>query len=513
VIVLAPLVGLGVHLALGTASRSVSRSAAAATAFAAIGSLAVVLGPFRVVVLCLGAAWGVLHLGLAIVADHHARRLQGSLFEARLKLLHAGALVLVAGPLAPALPTASAALVGFAVVIAVVASWGSLAGLSLAGSHRSDVTAAIRAIDAALRDPDQRPSALQPLLELVAQLLGATGGVTLVEDGRVLAATTDALPVHPTSEVPHRRVTRLGPGDHEVRVDTGRGDLVLRLAITSHLVGRAEIDLLEATAERIGLALDRAEARRLAHDATVERLAAERMRDDFLATISHELRTPLTSIRGFSEVMFAHGGDIDTVQYRDLLGRIRDNAVDLERTLAALLDLAAARSRNRPERTAEYDLADLVDRVVAGTNGELLLHTVDVDVEHVTVCTDGLSLATVLRHLLDNVAKFTPPGTRVCVRGRPLPAARAVELVVLDDGPGVPEDLRERVFDPFSRGGEVLTRETRGVGIGLTIARELVRQLGGTMTLDPSLRGTAVRLVLPAHLSQETPARTPAATF
>jgi signal transduction histidine kinase len=463
----------------------------------------------------LSIAWTALHGACWIVLARRASGVAGSVFEARLRQASLGLALLGVAPLAPLLEGAIGDLLSLALVAATWMAWN---GTTVPRASSRGTSAAMVAVDRALQHRERLDDAgasagttaadvsaiIDPsaLLDVVRTRLGARS-VTLVDQGRVLSST--AAPDRRwrlqavaalADESPLRSV---GDGSWLHVAQTGRGELLVEVGETAELLGEPELEAAAWIAQRLGVALDRADTRRRDRAALASLRAADRMRDDFLATLSHELRTPLTSIRGFSEVLLDNAETLGPAQLEDLLGRVVKNAAQLELMIAGLLDLTLVRGRSHPERIAVYDLADLCERAVARCGPMLRSNVVDLDVPSVQLRTDGGALLNILEALLDNAGKFTPPGTRVTVTGRIDDGVAT--LLVVDEGPGLPPDLRERVLDPFVRGGDVLTRETRGVGIGLAIAAELARQLEGELTVGHPLTGTELRLRVPARHS------------
>jgi len=181
----------------------------------------------------------------------------------------------------------------------------------------------------------------------------------------------------------------------------------------------------------------------------------------------------------------------------DMLTRIVDRGMQLEMIVSALLDLTAIRGRSEPERIAVYQLHDLAEHAATRARERLGGRAVQVrgEVGEVGVVhTDGGAVLAILEQLLDNAAKFSAPTSAIHIEVAR--DADQVSVEVRDQGVGL-GDLGERAFDPFVRGGEVLTRDTGGVGLGLTIARELALQLGGTLQAVDAVEGAAFRLSMP----------------
>lgn len=240
--------------------------------------------------------------------------------------------------------------------------------------------------------------------------------------------------------------------------------------------------------------------RRYARAFEREREAAERLRlvDDmkntFLEAVSHELRTPLTSVMGFADTLARRYEVISAEQRTEFLRRLSANAHRLEQLLTELLDLDRLnRGIVRADRR-ETDVAQLAVRVCesyALPEGWRL----EVDAPPMKGFVDAPKVERILENLLANAVRHTPRGTTVWVRLERRP--RGVVLSVEDDGPGVPDDLRQPIFEPFTQGDAGRVARP-GVGIGLTlVARFAEIHAGRAWVEDRPGGGAAFRVFLP----------------
>ncbi|MFJ9742482.1 ATP-binding protein [Streptomyces sp. NPDC101166] len=212
--------------------------------------------------------------------------------------------------------------------------------------------------------------------------------------------------------------------------------------------------------------------------------AVERQRR-FVADASHELRSPIASLRTQLEVGAAHP------ELLDVPGAVEDT-VRLQDLAADLLLLARLDAGERPA-DARVDLAALVREATAQRTG------VRVDAEPVEVAGSRGQLSRVLANLLDNAGRHAREEVTVSVRRERRPDGRWALVSVADDGDGVPEADRERVFERFVRLDAARTRDEGGAGLGLAIARDVAERHGGTLTVRQAPAGGALfELRLPA---------------
>jgi PAS domain S-box-containing protein len=266
------------------------------------------------------------------------------------------------------------------------------------------------------------------------------------------------------------------------------------------------------TAERLAEALDREQeaAQQLTAALERERAAAEHLRavdemkTTFLQAVSHDLRTPLTTILGIALTLEHRGAGLPAGDLTDLLARLSGNARKLDRLLGDLLDLdRLARGTLTPRRQL-IDLSALIHRVVedAVVRDE---HPVMVDAPPLRLAADGPKLERIIENLLLNAAKHTPAGTTIWVR---LEAQDdGVLLMVEDEGPGIPAQLREQVFQPFHQGRNVADHAP-GSGIGLALVAQFASLHGGRAWVQDRFGGGAsFRVSLPDSQIPEASSR------
>ncbi len=233
----------------------------------------------------------------------------------------------------------------------------------------------------------------------------------------------------------------------------------------------------------------------------------EEARRAFVATASHELRTPLASLDGMLELLEEDltdaEPDVDDAQM--LLARARVQSRRLGRLAADLLDLsrldAQLELRSEPIELSELSRAVLAEFEL-GIAERGIATSLDEREEHVWALGDPGGVARILRILLDNAVRLSPAGGQVSVEIHGGPHAR---VSVCDQGPGVPPEERELIFERFKRGRD--TAGMAGFGLGLAIGRELANRMGGELALEPrDAPGACFTLGLPiAHAPEEQP--------
>jgi signal transduction histidine kinase len=224
-----------------------------------------------------------------------------------------------------------------------------------------------------------------------------------------------------------------------------------------------------------------------------ERNRLDDLKDNLLSAVSHELRTPLTAIVGFSSTLERWGAQMSTEELADLYARLSNNARKLQRLVADLLDLdRLARGLVEPNRE-RTDLAELVMEI-ARESEQITGRHIRVAADDLVVGVDAPKVERILENLFINAARHTPAGTPVWVRARALDNGC---LIIVDDaGPGVPDELKEKIFEPFKQ-GPTTSPQSPGVGIGLSlVARFAALHDGRAWVEDRPGGGASFRVFL-----------------
>ncbi|MCB9668098.1 MAG: HAMP domain-containing histidine kinase [Alphaproteobacteria bacterium] len=219
--------------------------------------------------------------------------------------------------------------------------------------------------------------------------------------------------------------------------------------------------------------------------ALIEQQALHDARNHFLERMSHELRTPLNAILGYTEMVREECVDAGMDASVEDLDRVAASGNTLLALIADILDLTALETGNVRFVIEDVDLEALLRSCVAEVAPAAARKGLPITVEAGdlgTVACDPTRVRQALLALLTNAVKFTATGNIVVRAARRDPGAT---IDVEDTGPGVPQDLAERIFESFVQADSRTTRQAAGAGVGLTVAREMVRRMGGEVSYRP----------------------------
>ncbi|GGU33991.1 sensor histidine kinase [Streptomyces coeruleorubidus] len=318
-------------------------------------------------------------------------------------------------------------------------------------------------------------------------LRGETGLEDLLERVRETFGMESAALLERASDVePWTCAGRAGQGrpverPDEADVDMPVGDH-MALALTGRVLPAEDRRVLAAFAAQAAVVLDR---RRLQEEADRARTLAEgnRIRTALLAAVSHDLRTPLAGIKAAVTSLRSEDVEWSEEDRAELLEGIEEGADRLDHLVGNLLDMSRLQTGTVTPLIREIDLDEVVPMALGGVPEG----SVDLDVPETLpmVGVDPGLLERAMANLVENAVKYSPSGTPVLVAASAL--ADRVEVRVVDRGPGVPDEAKERIFEPFQRYGDA--PRGAGVGLGLAVARGFAEAMGGTLDAEDTPGG------------------------
>jgi two-component system sensor histidine kinase KdpD len=246
--------------------------------------------------------------------------------------------------------------------------------------------------------------------------------------------------------------------------------------------------LLDTFAALIAIALERVHYVGVAQDALLQ-MESERLRNSLLAALSHDLRTPLTVLVGLAESLALTAPELSSVQ-KETAQAIQDEARRMSTLVSNLLEMARIESGEVTLNLQWQPLEEVVGAALEAARGMLLSDTVVVHLPRdlPLLKFDAVLIERVLVNLLENVSKYTPPGSTVTLSAQVI--ADHVGVSVADNGPGLPAGREEAVFQKFTRGER--ESATPGVGLGLAICRAIIESHQGKITAAQRPGGGAI---------------------
>jgi len=386
--------------------------------------------------------------------------------------------------------SSSTARLGFALFILIATSvWLIKTFLTSSQSESSYLNTA---------DSDQTES---PEVFAVSQLFEATLGgmreglLVVNKDMRVVAANRAAQRLF-NPKLESQRLTELtrNPAIYGAFLDALKGEERSEVKVETHGPERQVFDLRVVPLASNGSGPQGALG--VFFDITrMERL--EVVRQEFLSNVSHELRTPLTSILAFVETL-QNGALEDKESSQRFLSIIGKNASRMHGLIDDILELTAIEGGNVQLRLAPVRLAELVNEVIASLNSKALPHRITLVTTvpaEVIVNADERRLERMITNLIDNGIKFGSEGGTVIVRHE---SKERDEIIVEDNGEGIPNQHLERLFERFYRVDRARSRDMGGTGLGLAIVKHLALLHGGEVTVASELgKGTRFTIHLP----------------
>ncbi len=237
------------------------------------------------------------------------------------------------------------------------------------------------------------------------------------------------------------------------------------------------------------------------HDVT-ERNKTEEMRKEFVANVSHELRTPLTNIRSYAETLVDSAGTVPPQTELSFLNVILSESDRMTHIVQDLLTLSRFDSGRSELNLTTFSFADAIEAMISANlleaqrHGHTLTASLEPGLPQITA--DRERITQVMTNVVSNAIKYTPDGGKIEVTaGR---QGDMVWLEVADNGIGIPEPDRDRIFERFYRVDKARSRESGGTGLGLSIAKEIIdRHQGSIRIVDKDAPGLTIRVELPVE--------------
>jgi len=291
------------------------------------------------------------------------------------------------------------------------------------------------------------------------------------------------------------------------------------LAVLTRNAGELDVPeqkrMLDAFAAQIALALERVHYVEIARDALVS-MESERLRNSLLSAISHDLRTPLTTIVGFASMLAEARGDTRSPANAELITAIHDESLRMTSIVTNLLDMARLQAGglrlNRQWSLLEETVGAALRACRRVLNGRPVEVRLPSDLPFLQL--DAVLMERLFSNLLENAAKYTPPGSKLVIGAESIEADGKpfVRVYIDDNGPGVPANMGDRVFEKFTRGEKESAKP--GIGLGLSICRAIVQAHGGTIGAnnrldeslpDPQIQGARFWFTLPVDAAPPVP--------
>lgn len=313
------------------------------------------------------------------------------------------------------------------------------------------------------------------------------------KNGKPAGAGSDTLPAARWYFVPLRgakgTIALLGTAPPQ---DQNGGELTL---------SPAQRRVLMSFGDQAAMAIERSQ---LADDLEEGRILAEteKLRSALLSSISHDLRTPLVSIIGSTTTMQALGESLPPHDRQELLKNVIEEAERLNRFIQNLLDMTKLGHGGLQPKREWTECRDIVGRALKRVRRDMAERHVDIATGpgFSTLFADPVLMEQVFVNILENAAKYTPPGTPIRIAFKK--TDRQATVTITDQGPGIPPNERDLVFDMFYR---VRSADTKiaGTGLGLAICRGLIEAHGGTIHAEsgPEGTGTAIVMNFPAAMA------------
>ncbi|MFJ3307863.1 ATP-binding protein [Streptomyces sp. NPDC086549] len=373
-------------------------------------------------------------------------------------------------------------IVAIAIFVGVAVSVASVVDLAARRTHQAARLRAESEILSYLAGSVLRgETGLEELLERVRETFGMESVALLERDSDVAPWTCAGSAGPRPCGSPEDADVDMPVGDH------------MALALSGRVLPASDRRVLAAFAAQAAVVLDR---QRLQQEADQAKELAEgnRIRTALLAAVSHDLRTPLAGIKAAVSSLRSDDVEWSEEDRAELLEAIEAGADRLDHLVGNLLDMSRLQTGTVTPIVREADLDEVVPMALGGVPED----SVELDIPETLPMVDvdkGL-LERVVANIVENAVKYSPADTPVLVRASAI--ADRVEVRVIDRGPGVPDEAKDRIFEPFQRYGD--SPRGAGVGLGLAVARGFAEAMGGTLNAEDT-PGGGLTMVLSLNLA------------
>lgn len=222
----------------------------------------------------------------------------------------------------------------------------------------------------------------------------------------------------------------------------------------------------------------------------------DRLKDRYLAVTTHEIRGPLTAIMTGIDTIRTRRARLSEERQDEMLNMVSQQSRQLARLVDDLMLSSELQGRSLALQLEWLELEAVIDQALEAADAKRRAHLLEVFVEPVRCEIDGHRVVQITRNLVENAYKYTPDRTRVAVTARA--TADGILVEVMDDGPGIPTEKRDQLFEAFSRIHETAAGR-EGVGLGLYVVSQLVAVMDGRLDLASSSKGTTFSIYIPCN--------------
>jgi K+-sensing histidine kinase KdpD len=267
---------------------------------------------------------------------------------------------------------------------------------------------------------------------------------------------------------------------------------------------RVEMEIRQQRDKLATLVEERAHLLEQEREARARAESANELKGKFLAMVSHELRTPLTSINGFTNTLMLPNLNLDRDQQMELFRILQDETEHMCTLVEQLLDVAKMQAGVFSVNQRVVRVEDIMEHASQKLHTLAIDHRLSLEVPSALplVIADETRIVQVLRNLVDNAAKYSPRQSQIRINAL-AGQAHNIEFDIVDEGPGIPAEIRERLFEPFRKADQYrLSTQNRGIGVGLAICHGIIEAHHGKIWIaDAVPAGTTVSFTLPTEQS------------